>query len=184
MSEPKTTPARNSRAVILNAAEALVSEIGAARLTIDAVAARSGLSKGGVLYNFPSKDALIQGLVARLSEECASDIESGRAQYPDCASPTLAALLVSAPGWISDKKSVARALLAANAENPDLLTHFREFKQQVKAQMLSETDNPAQALIAWSAIEGLLFTTALGLSIHSDAEVEMMMDGLMEGLRR
>jgi hypothetical protein len=50
--------------------------------------------------------------------------------------------------------------------------------------MLSETDDPAQALIAWSAIEGLLFTTALGLSIHSEAEVEMMMDGLMQGLRR
>ncbi len=161
-----------------------MSEIGAARLTIDAVAARSGLSKGGVLYNFPSKDALIQGLVARLSEECASDIEAGRTQYQHYASPTLAALIVSAPGWISDKKSVARALLAANAANPELLTHFRAFKQQVKAQILSETDDPPRALIAWSAIEGLLFTTALGLSIHSDAEVEMMIDGLMQGLRR
>jgi len=54
----------------------------------------------------------------------------------------------------------------------------------VKARMLSETDDPAQALIAWSAIEGLLFSNALGLSIHSEAEVKMMMDGLMEGLRR
>ena len=181
MSEVKTRPARNSRDVILNAAEALASKIGAARLTIDAVASRSGLSKGGVLYNFPSKDALIKGMVARLADDCDSDIAAARTRFTGHASPTLAALIASAPGWISNKKSVARALLAANAENPELLTYFREFKQKLKAQMLSETDDPAQALIAWSAIEGLLFTTALGLSIHSEAEVEMIMNNLMPG---
>lgn len=176
--------ARNSRDVILDAAEALVSELGAARLTIDAVAARSGMSKGGVLYNFPSKDALIKGMVARLAEQCSCDIAELRTRYGACSSPTLAALIEAAPAWISNKKSVARALLAANAENPELLTRFRDFKQSVKAQILAETDDAPQALIAWSAIEGLLFTNALGLSVHSDAEVSTMLAGLMAGLRR
>ena len=178
-------PARKSRELILDAAEAIVSEVGAIRLTIDAVAAKSGLSKGGVLYNFPSKDALIKGMVARLADDCDSDIAAARAHYVSYASPTLAALIESAPGWISTKKSVARALLAAAiAENPDLLAHFLVFKQKVKAQILSETDDPAQALIAWSAVEGMLFANAMGLSIYSEAETRMMLDGLMESLRR
>lgn len=176
--------ARNSRDQILDAAEALVSEVGAARLTIDAVAARSGLSKGGVLYNFPSKDALIRGMVTRLIEECASDIAALRPRYQDCHGPTLAALVTAAPGWISAKKSVARALLAAHAENPALLQPFCEFKQGQKAQILSETANTAEALMIWSAIEGLIFTSALGLNVHSEAEVGTMLSGMMAGLQR
>jgi len=176
--------ARNSRDQILDAAEALVSELGAARLTIDAVAARSGLSKGGVLYNFPSKDALIAGMVARLIEDCARDITELRPRYRDCHSPTLAALVTAAPGWISAKKSVARALLAAHAENPALLQPFCDFKRGQKAQIVSETANTAEALMVWSAIEGLIFTSALGLNVHSEAEVETMLSGMMAGLQR
>jgi len=48
-----------TRDVILDAAERVVSREGSGRLTIDAVVRESGFSKGGVLYNFPSKQALI-----------------------------------------------------------------------------------------------------------------------------
>src|SRR5690242_2095382 len=45
-------PARDR---ILEAAERVVAEIGAARLTLDVVAQAAGVSKGGLLYHFPSK---------------------------------------------------------------------------------------------------------------------------------
>jgi AcrR family transcriptional regulator len=141
------------------------------------------LSKGGVLYNFPSKDALIAGMVARLIEDCARDIAELRPRYEGCDSATLAAVVTAAPAWISAKKSVARALLAAHAENPALLQPFCAFKQTQKAQILSETIKPADALMIWSAIEGLVFTSALGLNVHSDAEVETMLSGMMARLR-
>ncbi|MBQ0819063.1 helix-turn-helix transcriptional regulator, partial [Microvirga sp. HBU67558] len=54
---------KSSRERILDAAAELVSEIGSGRLTLDTVAERAGLSKGGLLYNFPTKDALLQGMV-------------------------------------------------------------------------------------------------------------------------
>jgi AcrR family transcriptional regulator len=183
MMDAAQNTSRNSRDLILDAAEALVSELGAARLTIDAVAARSGLSKGGVLYNFPSKDALIKGMVARLIEDCASDIAGLRPRFEEYDSPTLAALVTAAPGWISAKKSVARALLAAHAENPALLQPFCAFKQTQKTQILSETTSPADALMIWSAIEGVVFTSALGLNVHSEAEIETMLCGMREKIR-
>ena len=40
---------------------------GAAALTLDAVAAEAGVSKGGVLYHFGSKRALIDGLLDALA---------------------------------------------------------------------------------------------------------------------
>jgi|GEM_PF-6563964 len=48
----------NSREVILNAAEMVVVEVGAAHLTLDAVAQKAVVSKGGLLYNFPTKGSL------------------------------------------------------------------------------------------------------------------------------
>ena len=48
---------------------------GVARLTLDAAAAEAGLSKGGVLYHFPTRDALVAGMVAKIIEEFDRDIE-------------------------------------------------------------------------------------------------------------
>ena len=57
------------RGDLLDAAEALLSEQGGRGLTLSAVAERAGVSKGGLLYHFPSKEALVQGLVGRVIEE-------------------------------------------------------------------------------------------------------------------
>ena len=54
---------------LLDAAEALLCEHGTHGLTLSAVADRAGVSKGGLLYHFPNKEALIKGLVSRLIEE-------------------------------------------------------------------------------------------------------------------
>jgi AcrR family transcriptional regulator len=56
----------STRDLILDAAERVVARDGARRLTIDAVVKESGYSKGGVLYNFPSKLDLIKGMAARM----------------------------------------------------------------------------------------------------------------------
>lgn len=57
--------------IILDGADALLLRNGARGLTIDAVAAEVGLSKGGVLHHYGSKDALVAALVARNLDSCA-----------------------------------------------------------------------------------------------------------------
>jgi len=54
---------------ILEAADQLVAAQGASNLTLDAVAQAAGLSKGGLLYHFPSKDALLMGMLDRHCEQ-------------------------------------------------------------------------------------------------------------------
>ena len=65
----------NKRNKILEAAFTVVAEQGAIRLTIDAVAAESGFSKGGVLYHFRSKNALLTGMLAHLVDAILNRIE-------------------------------------------------------------------------------------------------------------
>lgn len=51
---------------ILDAAEDLITAQGVAAFTLDAVAQRAGVSKGGLLYHFSCKDSLISGLQRRM----------------------------------------------------------------------------------------------------------------------
>src|SRR5580698_1324857 len=71
---PPTRGADTKRRII-DAAEEVVLRDGVARLTLDAAAAEAGLSKGGVLYHFPSRDALVAGMVGKIIEEFDADIE-------------------------------------------------------------------------------------------------------------
>src|SRR5690349_19054927 len=61
---PMSTPDTKTR--ILTAAETVVLERGVSALTLDAVAEAAGLSKGGLIYHFESKEALIRAMIARI----------------------------------------------------------------------------------------------------------------------
>lgn len=57
--------------------EILVAE-GERAATMDQVAARAGVSKGGLLYHFPDKTALAEGLLQEVRELMAQDLEEMR----------------------------------------------------------------------------------------------------------
>jgi len=55
--------ASDARDRILRAVRDLLADGGPSSVTLEAVADRAGLSKGGLLYHFPSKSALYVGLL-------------------------------------------------------------------------------------------------------------------------
>ncbi|MBQ0818724.1 hypothetical protein KBI52_00290, partial [Microvirga sp. HBU67558] len=86
--------------------------------------------KGGLLYNFPTKDALLQGMVQRIVDEVAAEREALRAQAEPGrnleARLCTAALLKLRQGRT---KEVANGMLAASAESPHLLDPVRKVIQ-------------------------------------------------------
>ena len=62
-----------AREGLLDAFEDLLIDGGERSTTLDAVAARAQVSKGGLPYHFPSKNALVDGLVERLQERTDQD---------------------------------------------------------------------------------------------------------------
>nr|WP_286186140.1 TetR/AcrR family transcriptional regulator [Sphaerisporangium cinnabarinum] len=72
-------PPPAARAKVLRAFASLLVEQGERAATLEAVAERAGVSKGGLLYHFGSKDALVDGLTEHLRELTAADVESMRA---------------------------------------------------------------------------------------------------------
>lgn len=57
-----------TRVTLLDAAATVLKDLGAG-LSLDAVAKEAGISKGGLLHHFPSREALLNALALRLLEQ-------------------------------------------------------------------------------------------------------------------
>lgn len=64
---------------MLDAYEHLLLTGAGTTVTLDAVAEAAAVSKGGLLYHFPAKEALVEGLTTRLRERAADDVARLRA---------------------------------------------------------------------------------------------------------
>jgi AcrR family transcriptional regulator len=71
--------ASGKRDRILVALRDLLSRGGTAAVTLEAVAAAAGVSKGGLLYHFPSKSALYIGLLEAVRDRVAADMAASSA---------------------------------------------------------------------------------------------------------
>jgi AcrR family transcriptional regulator len=163
----------------------LVSEVGSRRLTLDAVAERAGLSKGGLLYNFPTKESLLQAMVQRLVHEISADREALRARTEPGANLEArlctTALLKLRTGRM---KETANGLLAASAENPRLLDPVREVIKANLDNLKATSDNLDAALLGWLVVEGLNSLELHGLSPFSEAEHERVVQAVDRLLRK
>lgn len=68
----------SARDALLDAYQATLLEEGQRATTLSVVAARAGVSKGGLLYHFASKEALAEGLIARLEALAQEDLVAMR----------------------------------------------------------------------------------------------------------
>lgn len=169
-SAPAAEPQRPSQDRILDAAEAVVARDGSGGLTIDAVVRESGFSKGGVLYNFPSKRALIEGMLRRKIDQLSRDIdavvEDARTRDAPVA-PAVIALLLSAP---RKDNRVGAGLLAAVAEQPELVEIAREVFRRTSKILLEHAPDRTGAQIALAAVDGLHFDAMFNLRPLSDSD--------------
>jgi AcrR family transcriptional regulator len=125
----------NSRDSILDAAERLIGRVGASHFTIDGVAAECGLSKGGVLYNFPTKLALIQAMIDRAVDRTESEMTTAiSAAHRHGAN--LEAMLRSMIAFRPSAKNTSMGLLAAVAEEPSLIEGARKYSLRMEKQLL------------------------------------------------
>lgn len=78
MVELASAPVSRARERILEAAERVIGDVGAARMTLDGVAHAAGVSKGGLPYHFPSKELLLGVFAKRPVESMADGVEQAK----------------------------------------------------------------------------------------------------------
>lgn len=120
---------------ILDAALTLFVKHGFAQTTVDRIARAADLSKGAVYLYFPSKEALLEGLVRRavspLAAHAASELDAGR----DHPRETLERVLGSLADAISDERTVAVPMLVIR-EAANVPAIARIYRDEVLAHVL------------------------------------------------
>jgi AcrR family transcriptional regulator len=144
---------------IIDAAEAIVEEEGVATLTLEQAARRAGISKGGILYHFPNKEALVAAMVARFTERFDRAVERLTAEDSSSQGRTtrcyVKATFGHAPGTGPKFDRACGSITAALANNPGHLAIVRE--QSARWQRAVEADgiDPVFASIIRLAVDGL-----------------------------
>lgn len=140
---------------ILEAASKVVAEKGIFNLTFEAVAKEAGLSKGGLLYHFPSKELLVEEMVEHLAGNYKRKIDEQATN--DVVSEgkwTRAYLDVTFKNTYKNKNMHA-GLLAAKAINPDLMQPIREVYEEWQKAIDNDQINPTLATIIRLAADGI-----------------------------
>jgi AcrR family transcriptional regulator len=138
----------------LAAAADIVIEQGAERLTLDAVAARAGVSKGGVMYHFPAKEALLEAMIDGMVERSWQGLEAEARKLPDAPGRELCAYVTNSLRSPDADDRVSGGLLALLASHPKLMSRVSEF-YHARFQRIARGIPFERAAIVQLATEGL-----------------------------
>jgi AcrR family transcriptional regulator len=162
-------PARDR---ILEAAERVVTDVGPAHLTLELVAQAAGMSKGGLLYHFPSKESLLVALAKRYVDGIERSIETAKAALPGDmgAARDLKACVLGVLGTDASSKAMGAVLLAAAANDLVLLEIVRERIALHTRELASGEVNFARAAVVTLAIDGLKTRESLRISPFTEEQ--------------
>ena len=180
----------STRESLLDAAKRVVQRDGAGHLTLDAVAREAGVSKGGLLYHFPSKADLLRGMVAhgmRQAEE-----EKDRALGPNPVRGAFARHLLRGLALAGSEdatnacpsREMVWSLLGAAANDPSLLQPGREMHARWQKRLVEDTGDPDVATIFHLVGHGLWSAELFGFDVPDAEERERITERLcrMAGL--
>jgi len=180
----------DARTRILDAVERIVLAKGVAGLTLESAAREAGVSKGGLLYHFASKEALLVALIERLAAFIRSEFEKNRDRQAPGPGRAARAFLAWAfgegdcsPGDEAHDRAAA-VFLAAFHHDPALLDPMRAVYAGMKAELLAEGLPMGPALAVLTSSDGLFMANLFGLWRPSETEVVALratLDALIEG---
>jgi AcrR family transcriptional regulator len=154
---------------------------GAQALTLDAVAAEAGVSKGGLLYHFKSKRQLLDAMVARWMDEWEAEFDADMSGDGFVASFVKTSHLGGAG---QEERAAETGLLAAIAGEPAVLAAVRDRYATWQDRVEREGSDPVEATVARLAADGLWLADLLGLAPPQGQLREQVLARLLELARR
>lgn len=158
--------AMQTREAVLNASARIIGRLGVSAFTIDAVAKEAGITKGGVLHHFPSKEALIDGLIdeviaalqARIGDALAAEAEGTPGRWLRAYIRTIFAVE-------DEVLNLIPALASAVTADERMIERIRRSVEASQMAAIAHEDDPTQATIVRLAVDGFLFTKAFNLNV-------------------
>ncbi|WP_226647490.1 TetR/AcrR family transcriptional regulator [Microbulbifer variabilis] len=166
---------RVDKSAIVRAAEEVVREKGARKLTLDAVAAQCGLSKGGLIHHFRTKQSLLKAMLeSAIAREDASAEACAKA-----GGDLLTSRLSSIFELMEDDEGLPRSLIAAVAEDPALLEPVKIKEVELRSEISRTYKDPELAQLLILAAQGLFFGRVLGVVEPEDPMLDRLRERLL-----
>jgi AcrR family transcriptional regulator len=181
--------ASSSREKMLAAAVQVAIRDGILAMTLEAVAKEAGVSKGGLLHHFATKEDLIAAMLEHYSWKVQQALEARIAGDGNPRGRFFRSFVktifepphTGGPGWpaVTDLPRFLAAILAASANNPKLLAPLRARMSLMRERLLAEGPNGLRQLALWPAMYGLLLWKHLGVIADDDPLRQSMIDELL-----
>ncbi|MDL4771766.1 MULTISPECIES: TetR/AcrR family transcriptional regulator [Thermomonosporaceae] len=168
---------------LLDAAESLLFEHGTQALTLAAVADRAGVSKGGLLYHFSTKEALVKAMVARVIEEFDDLIAS----FDDGSPGSYTRAYVEATFEILSGEARAYrrwSAITAAATDPELAEPLNEAMRCWHGRDPGEDPDPVTAGVVRLAAEGLWEVVSHAPALYGEEELGRLKRRMLALLER
>ncbi|MGO1118938.1 TetR/AcrR family transcriptional regulator [Rhodovibrionaceae bacterium A322] len=160
----------NARERLLDAAETVILEEGLLKLTLDNVAKAGEVSKGGLIYHFASKEALLRAMVERQVARWESSLEQHEKDVADSAGAAVETYARACDAETQRNGALWAAMIAAFAMAPDLIDPLRQSYER-HLQRLRDSNGDFARLAALSlASDGLWMLELFGLPPLSKEE--------------
>ncbi|RSN09959.1 TetR/AcrR family transcriptional regulator [Streptomyces sp. WAC 05977] len=146
---------------ILDSYEEILIEQGPGGVTLEAVAAHAGVSKGGLLYHFGSKEALVEGLMERLATLSEADLEEARKAPEGVISWYLRTAITD----VTERKALHRTTMATiriMLNEPRVAEVVQVYNQKLHDLIGEHVDDPLAAELIILVGDGLYLRAALG----------------------
>lgn len=152
--------AAETRALIFSACNRILQRDGLQRLTLETVATEAGLSKGGLLYHFPTKVALIEALFQHHIDRFNARLDELVILEDHRPGSWLRAYAKASIEQITDPEtaSLFASLFAAGERYPTVLARMRRSYEAWQQQVEACGIEPTNALLVRLAVDGFWFT--------------------------
>ena len=165
--------------VILEAAERVIVQSGVEKATIDEVAREAGISKGGVLHHFPSKEAIVVALIGTVIAKFDADVLARQALDPEPNGSFTRAFLNSVIEKGENCGEVSFALKAAFRNCPELQKLLRDANLRWQSRIEQDGIDPVCASVVRLVSEGLRSAKLYKIAVPSEKLQGALMDYLV-----
>lgn len=176
-------PRVSKRQKLLEAAALIVKEKGSDALTLDAVAKKAEVSKGGLLYHFSTKEALVEALVQHMNDIYKENVEGFVAKEGDADGKWSRAFINVMRDKSAKNKNTTAGMLAAQGINPELLKPLQDTYANWQHHMEHDGLDPVDATILRLAADGLWLSEIFGLGVLPQTLREQVLERLEEQSR-
>lgn len=158
--------ALQTRDTVLKAASQIIARSGIGAFTIEAVAQEAGVTKGGVLHHFPSKEALIDGLIDQVTAEFNSRVMAELEAEPEGQPGRWLRAYIRAIFSVQDEEiNLMPALAAVVAADHETINRIRRGMESSQVAAVQDGLDPTLATIIRLAVDGVIFTRAFNVNV-------------------